>query len=105
MQSSSKSSARNDMEELVKIIEVPNDLEILNDIADKQSMLHYIIFFQKYKEILDLALNVNNTIDQQVVRKKVKDLAKQYLFENAPQKIPISVENIQGLQENVRACG
>jgi Regulator of G protein signaling domain len=95
----------NDMEKLVKIMEDPKEIEILKEIADNQNILHYITFFEKYKEVLDLSLNVNNTIEQQVVRKKVKDLAREYLFDEAPKKIPLSAEVVVRLTASVNECG
>ena len=89
----------------MKIMEVPKQMEILKEVAEKQGMLHYITFFEKYKEIVELASNVSNTIQQQVVRREVRNLAKNQLHANSQAKVLISAENLEGLAEKIQECG
>ena len=87
---STSSGAKNPADQLIRLMEVPQKVKALKEVAKKVHMIQYISFYEDQFLIRYLANNVASGMLLTLVKVKLSKLAAQYLINDSPQKLKIS---------------
>ena len=74
-------------------------------VAEEQGFGHYIKYYKAHKEIEELSGSVNGLVQLQMIKKKVRETAKEFLYHDSLSKLNVPAELLNGMSDAVSACG
>lgn len=94
-------------QEFIKILENPEEKLLLMEVAASFNLENLVLFYERYKIVCETSKSIKNLIEQQYFRKIMKDLGREFLFENAINRLPIPWiwESSTPLKKEIMECG
>jgi len=88
-------------EQILKILDNPQKMAILKDIAKKQHVLHYITFYEKQCALDDIISNSLTEMSLGLIKTRVNRLFRDFILTSSSNKLSISPANREHALKNL----